>query len=83
MFVMTCMMAMNLVDSRIVLGGESVALLLLVYMALGYWAAGLTVYRNYIMIGTMHSIFMRKLITGTFLGWLLIPMALIRIIFRI
>ena len=55
------------------------ALLLLVYMAL----AGLTVYRNYIMIGTMHSIFMRKLITGTFLGWLLIPIALIRIIFRI
>ena len=57
--------------------------ILILYMALGYWAAGVTIYRNYVMIGTMHNIFMRKLITGTFLGWILVPLAIIRMIFII
>lgn len=52
-------------------------LLLVLYIALGYWAAGKVVYRNYIMIGSPSSIFTRKLTTGILLGWALIPIALI------
>lgn len=46
-------------------------------MILGYWAAGRTVYRNKIMIGTFQNIFFRKLLVGFFFGFILIPMAII------
>lgn len=56
-------------------------MLVFVYMILGYWAAGRTIYKNYIMFGSFTSIFMRKAIAGLFLGWLLIPIAIISLIF--
>lgn len=52
-------------------------MLVFIYMILGYWAAGRTIYKNRIMIGTFTSIFMRKVIAGLFLGWILIPVAII------
>lgn len=52
---------------------------MIIYMILGYWAAGRTVYKNQILIGTTTSIIMRKVITGLFLGWILIPMAIVSI----
>ena len=51
--------------------------LIVLYGILGYWAAGKTVYRNYIMIGDIHSIIAKKLTTGIFFGWILIPIAII------
>lgn len=56
-------------------------MMVFIYMILGYWAAGRTIYKNYIMVGSFTSIFMRKVIAGLFLGWLLIPIALISLFF--
>lgn len=52
-------------------------ILFFIYMAFGYWATGRTIYANKILIGAGNVIFMRRLIWGTLLGWLLIPVALI------
>lgn len=53
-------------------------ILFFIYMAFGYWATGRTIYANKILIGTGNAIFIRRLIWGTLLGWILIPAALIR-----
>lgn len=55
-------------------------ILFFIYMAIGYWATGVTIYANKILIGSGNAIFMRKLIWGTLFGWVLIPLAIIRII---
>ena len=52
-----------------------------IYLLLGYWAAGRTVYKNKILIGTYNAIFLRKFITGFLLGWILIPLAILGLIF--
>lgn len=57
------------------------AILIVLYMVLGYWAAGKTVYRNYIMIGDIHSITAKKFATGFVFGWILIPIAIIMALF--
>ena len=51
----------------------------LIYIAAGYWAAGRTNYADKILIGTMQTIFFRKLVLGLMFGWILIPWALIRV----
>lgn len=58
-------------------------IVLLIYVVLGYWAAGATIYANKIRIGTASNLFLNRLIVGVLLGWLLIPIALIRCIFHI
>lgn len=58
-------------------------ILLLVYIALGYWACGKTIYANKIRIGTASNLFISRFILGFFLGWILIPVALIRVVFGI
>lgn len=55
-------------------------ILFFIYMAAGYWSTGLTIYSNKVLIGTGSTIFMRKLIMGTLLGWILIPLAIIKMI---
>lgn len=50
---------------------------ILIYMVLGYWATGRTIYKNRILIGTANGIFLERLIMGTLLGWALIPVAII------
>lgn len=52
-------------------------MLILLYMILSYWAAGRTIYKNRILIGTGTAIFLEKLVTGFLLGWILIPVAVI------
>lgn len=52
-----------------------------IYAILGYWAAGYTVYSNYIMIGTMQSIVTKKLVVGVMFGWILIPVAVLKLLF--
>lgn len=55
-------------------------MLIFIYMILAYWAAGRTIYRNRILIGTGSAIFLEKLVTGFLLGWILIPIAVIGMI---
>ena len=57
-------------------------IILIIYLALGYWATGKTIYRNKILIGTGYSIFCKKLVVGFMLGFILIPIALIGLLFR-
>ncbi|MGN0469681.1 MAG: hypothetical protein ACI4GV_02040 [Acutalibacteraceae bacterium] len=53
-------------------------ILALIYMILGYWATGKTIYANKILIGKWSVIFIQRFILGLFLGWVLIPVALIK-----
>ena len=53
-------------------------ILLIVYMVLGYWATGKTIYADKILIGKGNVIFMQRLIMGTLLGLILIPIALVK-----
>lgn len=49
-----------------------------------FWVIGLqgyTVYSNYIMIGTMQSIMTKKLVVGFMFGWILIPVAVLKLLF--
>ena len=55
--------------------------IIVLYMALGYWAAGKTVYANKIRIGTMQHLFIQRLTLGLLLGWVLIPIAALKTIF--
>lgn len=52
--------------------------LLIIYMIAGYWATGKTIYANRVILTTHFNMFFSKLIWGTFLGWVLIPWALIK-----
>ncbi len=60
---------------------EEKDMLLIIYAILGYWAAGYTVYSNYVMIGTMGSIMSKKLVVGVMFGWILIPVAILKLLF--
>lgn len=53
-------------------------ILLGVYMAIAYWAAGKTIYANAIMFGDLGRIFTRRLIMGSILGPIIIPVAIIK-----
>lgn len=53
----------------------------LIYIVLGYWAMGVTVYANKIRIGTAGNLFFNRLFLGMILGWILIPIAILRVVF--
>lgn len=55
----------------------------LIYVILGYWATGQTIYKNSILIGTGQAIFMRRVIMGFLFGFILIPVAILRILLEI
>lgn len=52
-------------------------MMIFIYLVLAYWAAGRTIYRNKILIGSWSAIVMRKIIVGFFLGIILIPWAIL------
>lgn len=54
---------------------------IILYVIAGYWAVGQTIYANKIRVGTWSSLFLQRLILGIFLGIVLIPIAVIKIIF--
>jgi len=54
------------------------AIIWILYFVLGYWSTGKTIYANKILIGTGNAIFMQKLVMGVILGWILIPVAIIK-----
>ena len=53
-------------------------ILILVYFVAGYWAAGQTIYANKIRIGTFKDLVLTRIIVGALLGWVLIPVAIIK-----
>lgn len=53
--------------------------LIIIYVALGYWATGMTIYRNRILIGDSTQIFGRRISMGAILGPIIIPIAIIRL----
>lgn len=55
-------------------------ILLSVYVTLGWWAANRTVYANKITIGTWNALVLQKFTVAFLLGWLLIPIALIKVL---
>ncbi len=59
-------------------GEQSMAILFLIYLAVGYWAVGRTVYANKILIGTTSAIFFKKFAIALMFGWIVIPWALIK-----
>ena len=54
------------------------AILVVIYMAAGYWAVGKTIYANKIRIGTWKNLFLTRLCLGVILGFILIPIAIIK-----
>lgn len=54
-------------------------ILILVYMVLGYWATGRTIYADKVLIGSGNAIFGRRLVMGFLFGWALIPWAIIKL----
>lgn len=57
-------------------------IIVIFYIILGYWATGKTIYENYILIGTWNGIFMKRMCMGAILGWILIPVAVIKMIVK-
>ena len=54
-------------------------LLFLVYIIAGWWAANRTFYANKTLFGIIYAIWTQKFIVAMFLGWILIPIAIIKI----
>ena len=55
-------------------------ILFIAYIVLSYWAVGETLYANKILIGTTSAIMTKKLVVGMVLGFILIPIAIIKVI---
>ena len=53
-------------------------ILFVIYAALGYWAVGQTIYANKVRIGTWSNLFLTQFILGCLLGFILIPVAIIK-----
>ena len=53
-------------------------ILIIIYMILGYWATGKTIYANSVLIGTESGIFLKRCCMGAILGWILIPIAIVK-----
>ena len=54
---------------------------MIIYLILGYWAVGQTVFKNKIMISSqIGGIFLQKLAVAFILGWILIPVGIIKLI---
>lgn len=52
--------------------------MIIIYLILGYWAAGRTIYANKILIGSESKIMAERFAMGAVLGWILIPIAIIK-----
>lgn len=53
-------------------------MLLILFAIIGYWATGVVLYENKVLIYTEGALFMRKLIYGLVFGWIFIPLAIIK-----
>ncbi len=50
----------------------------IIYWIAGYWAAGVVIYKKDTTVISDDEVFLRKLSAGVFVGWILIPIALIK-----
>jgi len=55
-----------------------IMILVIIYLIAGYWAIGKTLYANKIVYGSWDGILMQRVVLGFVLGWLLIPVAIIK-----
>ena len=53
-------------------------IVILGYIILGYWAAGVTIYANKIRIGRWDTLLFNRIAVGLMLGWVIIPIAVIK-----
>lgn len=59
-------------------------ILAIIYIVLGYWVTGKTTHTNKIFMGYgIGELFFERLILGFILGWALIPVTIIRIIWNL
>ena len=56
-------------------------ILAILYLVLGYWATGKTIYANKTVIYSGFSFFYRRLAMALVFGWILIPVALLKVLF--
>ena len=56
-------------------------LFIIIYWIAGYWAYGVVFYEGKVVFAKPGQIFGTKLVQGLFLGWLWIPVAIIKKIF--
>lgn len=56
-------------------------IIVLIYLFLGYWASGVVIYENKIVFHRIGELFLQKLLWGAILGWILIPIAVLKRIF--
>lgn len=56
--------------------------MIIIYIILGYWAYGYMNEGKIYIYSQFGGLFLHKLIMGTILGWVFIPLALIKFIFR-
>ncbi len=56
--------------------------LFVAYVVLSYWAIGQTLYANKIRVGSMYNLFLTRVILGMLLGFVLIPIAIIKKLIR-
>ncbi|MCI8980744.1 MAG: hypothetical protein HFE52_08795 [Clostridia bacterium] len=56
-------------------------IILIIYMILGYWAVGRTIYANKVVIYTGTTFMAKKIGLGLFFGWILIPIAILKLFF--
>lgn len=53
-------------------------MLFIIYAVLGFWAAGVVLYEDKIIIAAWSDLFTRKVLYGILFGWLFIPIAIIK-----
>ena len=56
-------------------------ILTILYLVLGYWAAGVVFFENKVVIHAFGALFMKKVMLGAVLGVFLIPIAIIKRLF--
>ena len=52
----------------------------IIYAVLGYWATGQTIYVGKVVVHDFGLLFLQRLIVGTLFGWILIPVAVIKLL---
>lgn len=54
----------------------------LIYLALSYWAVGKVIYADKVVLySSWTAFFAKKMAIGLLLGWILIPIAILKLIF--
>ncbi len=57
-------------------------MIIIIYCILGYWSVGRTIWANKMVFGSYTQIVSKKIALGLMFGWILIPWALLKMLFR-